>query len=377
MKKVILFISFLFSAICLIGQINSNKAAKTIKIPMEKTYWEYPEGQVEFVNHLGIPAMKSVKGRIPITPKDIIFDNGTIEFDVAILSGPFVGINFRTKSGKEKERVYLRPYQAGNIMGGDALQYAPFVKGVNLWDLLPSYQSPALIKKEGWNHIKMVISGYQMRVYVNDMEQPALEIPKLEGNTQSGSIELDGHAIFANVVIQPNKTGNLSSHIGIDPTHNDPNYLRNWQMSEPIDLPFGRDVTNEELPDSSTIWSPIAAERLGLVNITRKYGRTAQDERRLVWLKTTIQSDRQQTRRLNLGFSDEVWVLINGQLLYLDKNYYGSPIQKEPDGRISIQNTSFKFPLQEGENELKIGVGNFFFGWGIMARLDRVDGIRF
>jgi len=262
-------------------------------------------------------------------------------------------------------------------MGDDALQYAPFVKGVNLWDLLGNYQSPAFIKNEGWNHVKLVLAGYQMRVYVNEMEQVALEIPKLEGPNKPGKVSIYGHAIFANVVIQPDKTEDLSPKMGIDPTHNDPNYLRNWQMSEPMDFPFGRDITNEELPDSNTVWTPIQAERLGLINITREHGQTAQNERRLIWLKTTIQSEWPQDRRIDLGFSDEVWVLINGQLLYLDKNYYGSPIQKEPNGRISIKNTSFKLPLREGENELKIGVGNSFFGWGIMARLDAVEGIRF
>ena len=377
MKKVSLLFSLLFSISCLIGQVNSQKAAKIIKIPMEKAHWEYPDGQVEFIIHRGIPAMKNVQGRASITAKDIVFENGTIEFDLEILTGNFVGINFRSQSKDEKERVYLRPSRAASMMDGNALQYAPFVKGVNLWDLLGHYQSPALVKKEGWNHVKMVIAGYQMRVYVNDMENPALEIPKLAGNTKNGSISFNGQAIFANVVIQPDKTDGLSPEIGIDPTDNDPKYLRNWEMSEPIDFPFGREVTNEDMPDSNAVWTPIKAERLGLVNITRKHGRTAQNERRLIWLKTTIQSDRQQDRRIDLGFSDEVWVMINGRLLYLDKNYFNSPIEKEPDGRISLRNTSFKLPLQEGENELQIGVGNFFFGWGIMARLDRVDGIRF
>ena len=45
---------------------------------------------------------------------------------------------------------------------------------------------------------------------------------------------------------------------------------------------------------------------------------------------------------------------------------------KQPGGRCSIENTSFSIPLKKGENELLIGVGNFFYGWGIVARFDNL-----
>jgi hypothetical protein len=32
-------------------------------------------------------------------------------------------------------------------------------------------------------------------------------------------------------------------------------------------------------------------------------------------------------------------------------------------------------PLIKGDNELIIGVANDFYGWGIMARLDNLEGI--
>ena len=82
-------------------------------------------------------------------------------------------------------------------------------------------------------------------------------------------------------------------------------------------------------------------------------------------------------RRIDLGFSDEVWVFINGAPLFIDKNYYGTPGMKEPKGRCAIENSSFALPLKEGGNELLIGVSNFFFGWGIIARLDKTDGLKF
>jgi len=50
---------------------------------------------------------------------------------------------------------------------------------------------------------------------------------------------------------------------------------------------------------------------------------------------------------------------------------------KEPDGRLSIENTYFTVPLNQGDNELLIGVANDFFGWGIVARFDKMEGLRF
>ena len=46
-----------------------------------------------------------------------------------------------------------------------------------------------------------------------------------------------------------------------------------------------------------------------------------------------------------------------------------------PNGRISLDNCSFEIRLAKGDNELLIGVANDFYGWGIMARLENLEGI--
>jgi hypothetical protein len=128
-------------------------------------------------------------------------------------------------------------------------------------------------------------------------------------------------------------------------------------------------------PDSTTQWANIMAEDRGIVNLTRLYGATDFKNRRLAWLKTTIESDKDQERVLHLGFSDEVFIFINGQFLYSDKNHFGTPGQKFPRGRCTIENTTVKLPLKKGNNEVLIGLTNYFYGWGIIARLDDTDGI--
>ena len=349
---------------------------QVIKVPMQAEHWDTAGVSVEFLKHKGTSAMRLQDGP-RIVLKDVEFTDGTIEFDTEFGDARFVGIYFRQQDESECEWLYLRCYRAGNPHGYDAIQYASIVKGVTLWDMQPQYQGPANFKKHEWNHVKLVISGERMLVFVNDMDNPALDIGKLEGNTQSGAIGLLGNAYFANLIIRPGDTGGLSPKATIDPTYNDPNYLRNWQVSEPGLLPFGEDIIGKPLPDETTPFSTIVAERYGLINLTRKYGKDADNQRRVVWLKTTIKSDRNQTKKLNLGFSDEAWVFINRDLLYLDKNYYNSAIMKPPHGRISIENSSIELPLREGANEILIAVGNNFFGWGIMARLENLDGVRY
>lgn len=377
MKKTFIFITFtVFFFHIHHGQKASKQSEESLKIPMKAAQWSYQTDQVKFISHLGVDALQSVSPDSPVILKDHIFKDGTISFDVALVEGGFVSLYFRRADADETECFYLRTYRAGDPQGWDAIQYAPFIKGINLWDMLPQYQSSAIIHAEGWNHIELRISGKQMLVYVNDMAHPALVIPHLAGNTEQGQLAFEGKAIFANLEIKHNDVGDLSPASGFDQTANDVRYLRNWHISDPVEFPFGKDILNEDLPTDSSNWQAIRAEREGLVNLTRRFGGSKnRDQRRISWLRTTIESKAFQIRKLNLGFSDEVWVILNGQLLYIDKNNYFNLTKKQPGGRCSVENASFDLPLREGPNELLIGLSNFFYGWGLVARLDMVEGL--
>src|SRR5690606_25382034 len=116
---------------------------------------------------------------------------------------------------------------------------------------------PATLKSGDWNHIKMVVSGMQMLVYINDMTRPALQVPRLEANTRAGSIAFAGRSIFANVVVKPGDTGELSPAEGFDPTYHDSRYLRTWAVTAPSALPFGRDLTQPDLPNENSKWTNV------------------------------------------------------------------------------------------------------------------------
>jgi hypothetical protein len=345
-------------------------------VPLRPENWDFQAGKVTFLEYKGMKAIKLDEKSGPMYLKDYIFKNGTIEFDVEVNQAyPFPTLYFR-KNNENTEHVYLRTGVVNQKNAIDGVQYSSIVKGVNMWDLQHEFQSAANMKIGEWNHVKLLISGKQLQVFVNNPTEPNLEIPYMEGITDEGQIGIEtgfpGQAIFANIVVKPNETEGLSPQAGADITKHDTRYIRNWQVSKPDSLPNGKEINTSMFPKNIT-WESIAAERRGLVNLSKKFGNNS--KRNYVWLRARIKSETDQSQLLKLGFSDEVWVFVNQKPVYLDKNDYMKGMLKSPNGRISLDNSSFQIHLQKGENELLIGVANDFYGWGIMARLENIEGI--
>jgi hypothetical protein len=350
-------------------------AAGSDIVPLEAGAWEFTPGKVEFSQADSRPVMRILPDAGPVVLKAPGFADGTVEFDYQPINPRFADVYFRWQNPAENECFYFRTARAGDPLVGDAVQYAPHLGEINVWDLLGHFQTNATFRKDGWNRVKLVFSGAQLRAYVNSSDRPTLAVDRMEGNVTSGRIAFVGEALVANLVVRPGVVENLSPVAGLDPTDHDPRYLRHWRVGRPSVIPKGIDFAYDSVPKPDAFWTPLAAERRGLVNFTRLFGKG--EGRRLVWVKTTLKSASAQTRKLSLGFSDEVWVLINGKLLYVDKNWYFHPIRKDPEGRCSIENATFNLPLNAGDNELLIGVANDFYGWGLVARLDGLSGLTF
>lgn len=370
------------------GQRNKNQIP--IPKPFTERHWAPVTKNVEFAKYKSTDVARSADDQpFAVMLKNIDFASGTIEFDVELKGQGFPSINFRaSKDTLNSEIFYLRHFGKPNPMLRTTMQYAAVIDGVNLWDVTDDYQAASTLYEDKWNHIKLVVMGKRLTVFVNDMDRPALLVPAMEGVTDSGTIGLSGNVIYANFKITPNETEAQPDSVAYDPTYGDPYYLRKWQVTQPMDFPFGKDVLQgiQRNPgvaidpvylDSTATWTPISAGRRALVNLTKEFGGTKSGDRRLTWLKTTITSEKEQQKLLKLGFSDEVWVFINGKPLFQDKNYYGSPGMKYPVGRTTLDNASFDVPLQEGENEILIGLANYFYGWGIIARFEDAVGIQF
>jgi hypothetical protein len=216
-----------------------------------------------------------------------------------------------------------------------------------------------------------------MNVFVNDAASPTLAVGRLEGDAIKGGLRLQGPGTFANMVITPDSVDGLSPDPVTDPSDGDRGLIRDWRVSGASALPDGKDAAYSEMPAASREWKSIRAERNGLVNLSREYGRPLPEPNRAVaWLKTTIASDRKQTKKVDIGWTREMWVFVNGKLAYAGKNLFeveGS--RRFPDARCSLENGEFTLPLEAGDNEVAVAIANNFFGWGLMLRLADPQGV--
>ena len=358
----------------------TTSAQEPIKIPMTADRWEAKDNATFSIED-GYPLGVMTVTRGEVVLKDFNFHNGTIEFDV-IPKGPMgAGIGFRRRDDDTYEDFYLRP-KAHCEAAVDCIQYAPQTHGVLLWDVFPQYQSPAPVVETAPNHIKMVISGQRMNLYVNppangSAVKPTLVIGRLEGDASEGGILMQGPGSFANLTVTPDAVEGLAPDAENDPTDGDKRYLRDWWVSPSDSLPDGKEPVFAEMPGEQG-WQPLNAERNGFVDLSRGYGLpTGRKVRAVAWLKTTVESNKSQSKHVSIGWTREIWVFVNGKQVFADKNLYQPPAaRKTPDGRLSLENGSFDLPLQKGKNEISIALANNFYGWGIEMRLDDIKGVK-
>jgi hypothetical protein len=150
--------------------------------------------------------------------------------------------------------IFGRRVGRGHPYVMEAVQYAPIVQGNMWWDIMAHYQGNVNFEQGAPNHVKLVISGRRVLVYVNGavagaaaLGRPTLDIGELEGNTTHGSIGFSGQAIISNSVLKPGKVEGLSPVAATDPVANDPRYLRPWQMTTPDSLAPGSDQSDAEM----------------------------------------------------------------------------------------------------------------------------------
>jgi hypothetical protein len=125
--------------------------------------------------------------------KDLIFENGTIEFDMYMPDHGIFGIRFRAQNRDNAEAIYFRPQKDCNT-SSDCMQYMPLEHGAFEWDLFPEYQTSAPIRTLSWNHFRIVVLDRTMRVYVNRSSQPTLSVDHMEGGALSGGLTFGGPA---------------------------------------------------------------------------------------------------------------------------------------------------------------------------------------
>ena len=93
---------------------------------------------------------------------------------------------------------------------------------------------------------------------------------------------------------------------------------------------------------------------------------------KVVYARTRIDSDRDHVTKLYIGYSDDVSVFLNGQILY-----HGRSAQNFRDpgflGIVNPENDAVYLPLKKGSNELVLAVSELGGGWGFICRLVELE----
>jgi hypothetical protein len=147
------------------------------------------------------------------------FGEGTIDVDIRgrdVAQQSFVGIAFHRKDDTSYESVYLRPF---NFRATDPVRHQHAVQYVSL----PEYDWPRLRQDfpeefenpvdqsnvpTDWVHLRVVVKGSRVQIYVGSAPTAALEVRKL-GQLDRGMIGLwtgnNSDGDFANLRVTPMK----------------------------------------------------------------------------------------------------------------------------------------------------------------------------
>ncbi len=334
-----------------------------------------------FARYEGMPTGTMTLNEGVAASKTAWFAQGAIDFDIKPIGYNDAGVVFYREGSAEGEFVYLRAHPdcpAAN----DCIQYAPITHTMMGWNIYPNYQGPAPISSTGWNHVRIEIAGDGMRVYVNRAAEPSLAVPRLWGLRHDGGLAFKGPAVFANLVVDPHAA------VGLPPVPAPvaAGTLMAWRAAPPSLYDRAGRVGASDAP-AGDAWRPIDVEPTGLVNFGRAFGRAHAPSPSLAWLKTDITAAAPMRRTLQVGFAEEVWVFLNGTLVYSGSNQYFPPETRlSPDGRLEPDNALVPLELRKGGNEIMLAVGNDWrsgkgplepspYGWAVEARIDPTEGL--
>jgi len=355
----------------------------TLSVPADSTQWDL-QGQAKAAEYQGRKCLFLDGGAA--TLKDFEMRDGVVDVDVSTpASRGFFGIQIRI-DGSNAEWVYLRQHKSGQP---DAMQYTPVLNtGLN-WQIYngPGFTGSVDIPKDVWFHVRLEVLGPQAKFYVNDMEKPKLVMKDLKSGVQKGQVALavlTGATYFSNFEIRRTPDVPWERTLPTMPSGT----LTKWSISPAYDAltrNLEHSLTTREIDDIR--WQDVEAEPPGFVVVYRfreaphpKVSFANDFSKRLepqpgmkvVYARTSIDSDRDLVKKLFIGYSDDVSVFLNGQILFRGRSaqYFRDPGFL---GIVNPENDTVYLPLKKGRNELMLALSELGGGWGFICRLAEVD----
>ena len=357
---------------------------QTLSVPPDPSRWLL-EGQAKPAEYQGRKCLFINGGAA--TLKDLEMRDAVVDVDVATpASRGFFGIQFRISSdGANAEWVYLRQHKTGLP---DALQYTPVLNtGLN-WQIYngPGFTGAVDIPRDTWFHLRLEVTGAQAKFYVKDLEKPVLVMSDLKTGIQKGQVALAvliGETYFSNFEIRKTPDAVWERHLPPMP----PGTLTKWSLSPSYDaLEHNLERPLGAAEGDATRWQDVEAEPPGFVVIYRfreaPHPRVSfandfskrlepQPGMKVVYARTNIVSERDQIKKLYIGYSDDVSVFLNGKILFRGRSAQNF---RDPGflGIVNPENDALYLQLKKGSNELLLAVSELGGGWGFICRLTDV-----
>ena len=391
-KRLLPAAAFMLALAAALGSAPPAAAGRALQSPeaadFDPARWEIKDENARKEERLGRRSLYLKSGFAFL--KDAAFEDGVIEVDIAAPAlRSFVGIVFRFESEDEHEIVYFRPHKSGL---DDAVQYTPSFNGSACWQLYSGrgFTAAAPVPKEQWVRARIEVAGLGGKVYLGNSEKPVLVIEDLKRGHSRGTVGLwaganGGH--FSNFTYRAATPAERRERKPPPPA---PGVITKWELSEAFDV-SARDA--ESPPTAAELgalkWQAVGVEPPGMVvidryrrspSIVRFFAEPAErtgrrEGRKFVYARAVIHSEREQVKRMSLGYSDEATVFLNSRPVFSGRSAFR---YRDPGflGIMDVENDAVYLDLKRGRNELVLAVADYFGGWGFITRLDDTEGIR-
>ena len=340
--------------------------------PFDTTQWDIRAQNYILENIQGKDAIYLLNGSAWI--KDQTFLNGTIEFDVLLNQRQsFPGINFRAGDRLNYEVFYLRSHLPGKP---DANQAIPMINGLTAWQLYfgPAYSVPYEYSYDGWTHVKIVIKDSRAQVFFDHSKRPNLSWnlthPPKEGSL---GISISGNAShFANFKVDTAEPELIDFKVAeANPVEG---IIDQWHISDKFEESRLEDIAElNKLIDERSWTRSIGISEGKAANISNAVVRYDDIPGNTVMARITFNSESDQRKLFEFGYSDRVVVLLNGNPIYKGNNRWRSRDYRYL-GTIGLFDALY-LNVTEGENVLDFAVSEDFGGWLITGKFMDTDGI--
>ncbi len=345
------------------------KAQTWTSVPLTEKAWHAEQAsEVIFEQKAGRP---SVRLNGSLTLKDLDMEEGRIR--VAVYGAPdrsFAGLFFHRQNGHE-EHIYLRQHKSAQV---DAIQYTPVFHGESNWQLYPKFQARATFIPNDWNVLELAFTRDRTQISLNG--STVLSVDHLKGAVNRGGAGLWSlfPSWYSEVAFSTDPVEFADDKL--PETKLPPGAVGTWRLS---DARPAEDLEDMLKNSANVTYQSARTDADGLLPISRYVKKTQrgafeQNEEDVVLAEVIVIADQAGTKRLFFDYSDRCVVLLNGRELFRGNNAFRAK-GVQYMGHLAMETNSVLLHLKPGRNVLQMAVLERANGWGLMARLEDMEGV--